>query len=88
MRVIIRWSPPTWRHRLSRTPTWHDRLRCALLGHDDEIAVGERVMALRCRRCDWRSAGWDLDLRVNAPGENRRAVPLVPLPLRTRTTTS
>jgi hypothetical protein len=67
MRVIIRWSPPLWPCRWSRMPAWLDRLHCALLGHDKEIVVAERVMALRCRKCAWRSPGWQLDHRVRKP---------------------
>ena len=59
MRLIIRWSPPTWHFRAS-VRRLLDRLHCALLEHDNEIVIGEGNMALRCRRCGWRSSGWHL----------------------------
>ena len=62
MQLTIRWSPPAWHFDFSAAAARLDRLRCALLGgHDDELVVDERVIALRCRRCSWRSPGWQLD---------------------------
>jgi hypothetical protein len=67
MQLIIRWSPPAHDWQWPQLGAWQSRLHCALLGHDDEIVVGERVMALRCRRCRWRSSGWQLDQRPHMP---------------------
>ena len=78
MQLTIRWSPPDRHVHFSLAAVRHfhfslaaarlDRLRCALLGgHDDELVVDERVIALRCRRCSWRSPGWHLDCPVRKP---------------------
>ena len=86
LRLIIRWSPQ-WSFRFSSA--WQDRLRCAIFGHDDEIMVGERLMALHCRRCQWRSAGWHLDARIRRPLQHERArsaAPRVPIGLHARAT--
>jgi hypothetical protein len=88
MRLIIRWSPPAWHFHFSPPAAWLDRLRCGLLGHDNEIVVGERIVALRCRRCSWRSSGWHLDRRVSKPVRpcgDADTAPLVPIALRPRT---
>jgi hypothetical protein len=62
VRLIVRWPRRTW--RFSLVGAWRNHVRCALLGHDGEIVAGERLIALRCRRCGWRSPGWDLNPRV------------------------
>lgn len=90
MRFIIRWPRPARPFHLDRTPGWVDRLHCALTGHDDEIVLGQRVIALGCRRCNWRSAGWRLDRGAAGLLPSRRtSLPKLRLPLgwRARTTT-
>lgn len=62
MRLIIRWSVPDWRVDVSRAAAGgRNRLRCALLGHDDEVVIGKHIIALQCRACRRRSTGWQLD---------------------------
>ncbi len=89
MRLIIRWSPPDWHFPSFGPAASLNRLRCALLGHDDEIVAGDGMMALRCRTCARRSAGWQLDFRVRQRTRARGAAdraPLEPITLRERTT--
>jgi hypothetical protein len=69
VRLVVRWAPPTW--NFSIAAVWRNYLRCMVLGHDDEIVAGDRVIALRCRQCGWRSSGWHLD----SPRESTTAIP-------------
>ena len=88
MRLTIRWSPPARHFHFALATARLDRLRCGLLGHDEELVVGERIIALRCRRCSWRSSGWHLDCPVRKPvrpcGDADTAPP-VSIALRPRT---
>ena len=61
MRLIIRWSAPSWHFRFPDAAAWQDRLSCMLLGHDDDIVIAQRSIALRCKRCRRCSPGWQLD---------------------------
>ena len=58
--------PATWDLRAA-TAAALGRVHCGLLGHDSAVIVGDRNMALRCRRCRWKSSGWDLDADENKP---------------------
>jgi hypothetical protein len=62
MRLIIRWSAPSWHFQFAAAAAWRDRVRCVVLGHDDEIVPGDGIIALRCKRCRRRSPGWQLAL--------------------------
>ena len=67
--------PTTWDLRAATAAALR-RVHCALLGHDSEIVVGDRNMALRCRRCRWKSSGWSLDADENKPLPGGEATPV------------
>ena len=66
MRLIIRWRLPAQPYSVGQlVAQWRDRLYCLIFGHDDEMVMTARSVALQCRRCPRRSSGWHLGPEVS-----------------------
>lgn len=63
IRIVIRWSRRSTGYRFFTACTSLKRIRCLLVGHEDEMVIGDRALALavRCKLCGWRSRGLTLD---------------------------
>ena len=63
VRIIIRVSPVTPDVTLNAVSKVLRQLPCRVGGHKEELDLGAGKLALKCSRCGWRSAGWELDER-------------------------
>jgi hypothetical protein len=64
-----------WPFAALRVRSPFERVHCMFFGHDSVLDVEKRSLALRCRRCTWRSAGWQLDAPGKQPYQERAAPP-------------
>jgi hypothetical protein len=62
VQIIIRWSRREAPSHSFPVRTLLRRLCCFLGGHDEEVVVGDRALAVRCRACGWKSPGLTLDV--------------------------
>jgi hypothetical protein len=60
IQIIIRWSRSSEPGRFFTVRTVLRRLRCFAAGHDEEVVLGDRALAVRCRSCGWKSPGLTL----------------------------
>lgn len=61
IRIVIHWSRRSRTLRFFTVCTSFKRIRCLLLGHDDEMVIGDRALAVRCKLCGWQSPGLTID---------------------------
>jgi hypothetical protein len=60
IRIIVRWSRRSALGHFFTVCSRAKHLRC-LAGHQEEVVIGDRALAVRCRVCGWRSPGLTLD---------------------------
>ena len=61
IRVVVR--VPRRKHRALKLSNLIGNLPCLLGHHQSKIEIRDKQMALRCERCGWRSAGWEVGTR-------------------------
>ncbi len=64
IRIVVRWSRRSLGYRFFTVCMSVKRMRCLLFGHDDEMVIENRALAVRCKLCGWRSPGLTMDRAV------------------------
>jgi ribosomal protein S27E len=67
IRIIIQWSRNAPARRSFKVRNVFRHVKCLAIGHDEEVVLGDRALAVRCRECGWTSPGLTLD--TQRPGE-------------------
>jgi hypothetical protein len=60
IRIIIEWSRGAPGRRSFTVRRILRTVKCLAIGHDEEVLVGDRALAVRCRTCGWTSPGLNL----------------------------
>ena len=60
VRIIIEWSRAAPARRSFTVRNVLQHVKCLAIGHDEEVVMGSRALAVRCRACGWTSPGLTL----------------------------
>ena len=58
VRVVVRWKPLQVPKSVQEMCRSLGHFPCLIGGHDEELCLGIERLAVRCRRCGWRSPGF------------------------------
>jgi hypothetical protein len=61
IQIIIRWSRKPSAARSFTVRRAFKLIRCLATGHDEELILRDRALAVRCKACGWTSPGWTID---------------------------
>ncbi len=70
IRIIIQWSRGAPARRSFTVGKVLQHVKCLAIGHDEEVVVGARALAVRCRACGWTSPGLTLGAGKPRPRAN------------------
>jgi hypothetical protein len=58
VRIVVRWKPLQVSKSVQEVCRSLGHVPCLIGGHDEELCLGIERLAVRCRRCGWRSPGF------------------------------
>jgi hypothetical protein len=58
VRVVVRWKPLQVTKQVQGMCRSLGHFPCLIGRHDEELCLGIERLAVRCRRCGWRSPGF------------------------------
>jgi hypothetical protein len=61
IQITIRWSRKRSAARSFTVRRAFKLIRCLATGHDEELFLRDRALAVRCKACGWTSPGWTID---------------------------